>query len=375
MDRGRSLRWAACMGLVTVLLAGTGCTDRSEGAPGPAMSPDARSYLTNALAIMEKNALLRHQIAWADVRRDAFSQARGAQKPADTYNAIRAALQTVGAGHSSLMEPKQAEADLNSSPDGALDGLEGRSMGDRIGYVSLPGVHGSDSAYAQYVRQGREAVARANRPGACGWVVDLRDNSGGNMWPMLAVVAPVLGNGTVGMFVDSDGKKSAWTIENGSPREDGTSFGWGDSAPVAHASAPVAVLTSGETASSGEAVVVAFRGRPATRFFGQYTGGIPTGNAIHRLPDGAMLVLTEVKDADRTGRTYDAPIPPDEETNAIQHTAPARPDQALDAAKNWLLKQGACQWAQGSRTASISESFSNALMRAGGPAILVAHRS
>ncbi|KUO18302.1 hypothetical protein AQJ91_26565 [Streptomyces dysideae] len=48
----------------------------------------------------------------------------------------------------------------------------------------------------------------------------------------------------------------------------------------------------------------------------------PRGNDGHRLPDGALLVLTEVKDADRTGRTYDAPIPP---------------------AKDWLLEQAVCK--------------------------------
>lgn len=67
------------------------------------------------------------------------------------------------------------------------------------------------------------------------------------------------------------------------------------------------------TASAGEAVVVAFRGRPDTRFFGEQTYGVPTGNEPYHLSVGAVLVLTQVKDADRTGRAYDAPIPPDVE--------------------------------------------------------------
>ncbi|MFI5825003.1 S41 family peptidase [Streptomyces rishiriensis] len=69
-----------------------------------------------------------------------------------------------------------------------------------MAYVSLPAVQGSDAAYERYVRQGREAVAKADRPGACGWVVDLRRNHGGNMRPMLAVAGPILGDGKVGMF-------------------------------------------------------------------------------------------------------------------------------------------------------------------------------
>ncbi|MER7485510.1 hypothetical protein ABTY20_06220 [Streptomyces sp. NPDC126497] len=84
------------------------------------------------------------------------------------------------------------------------------------------------------------------------------------MWPMLAVAGPSLGDGDVGSFVDADGRKTVWSIEKGSPRLDGESTGWGTGPPVGGGSAPVAVLTSRSTASSGEAVTVASRGRPDT---------------------------------------------------------------------------------------------------------------
>lgn len=256
-----------------------------------------------------KYAPVRHQVKWAELRRETFSRARAAQKPADTYDAIRFALETAGHAHSTFFDPKQVKEVLEAQPDASSQGPEGRPLGDRVGYVSLPRVQGSDAVYERYVRQGREAVAEADRPGACGWVVDLRHASGGNMWPMLTVVGPVLGNGKVGMFVDPEGKTYPWTIRNGGPRVNGSPFPWGDSAPVADPASPVAVLTGRATASAGEAVTVAFRGRPQTRSFGEDTDGVPTGNREHRLSDGAALVLTEVKDADRTGHSYDAPVP------------------------------------------------------------------
>lgn len=307
------------------------------------MSTAARSYLSKVLDIMERNALLRHQVKWVEVRRQAFSQAQAAQKPSDTYDAIRFALRTVGHGHSSFFDPKQVKEVIEAPPDSSFQGPEARSLGDHVAYVSLPAVQGSDAVYERYVRQGREAVAKTDRPGACGWVVDLRGNHGGNMWPMLAVAGPVLGDGKVGMFMDPDGKKYPWTIQNGSPRENGKPFDWGDSAPVANPAAPVAVLTNGRTASAAEAVAVAFRGRPQTRSFGEDTYGVPTGNNDHRLSDGAVLVLTEVKDADRTGRSYDAPISPDEEIPTMKLRSGADGDQVLQAAKNWLRKQAECQ--------------------------------
>jgi C-terminal processing protease CtpA/Prc len=259
---------------------------------------------------MEDNALRRDHVDWDDIRRSAFTEVGNAQRPADTYQAIEAALGRLGDGHSEFFDPKRAKE--LTGDEQVRQPVEGRALPGRVGYLSLPSARGSEKVFQQYVREGRDAVAKADRPNACGWVIDLRRNRGGNMWPMLAVVGPILGDGDVGSFLDADGKKTVWSIEKGSPRLDGDSTGWGTSPPVGGGSAPVAVLTSRSTASSGEAVTVAFRGRPGTRSFGEDTTGLPTGNAQHRLSDGAILNLTEVMDADRTGRAYDGPIPPDQ---------------------------------------------------------------
>ncbi|MEV0906930.1 S41 family peptidase [Streptomyces hokutonensis] len=303
------------------------------------MAPAARTYLSKALDIMEEHSLLRREVDWADLRKKAFAQARGARKPADTYGAISSALWSLGDEHSTLSEPKPAKEQL-ASPAVDLHELEGRSLKNGIGYLSLPGARGSQEAYDKYVQRGRAAVAKADENGACGWVVDLRSETGGGMWPVLAVVGPILGDGKVGMFVDADGKKYTWSIKNGAPYEDGKSQGWSDARPVVRSSPPVAVLTGQGTASAGEAIVVAFRGRPKTRSFGEPTRGVPTGNKAYRLSDTALINLTEAKDADRTGRTYDEAIPPDEEI-ARNPLARAR-DDVLRAAQDWLLKESAC---------------------------------
>ncbi|SDL42814.1 S41 family peptidase [Streptomyces indicus] len=304
------------------------------------MSAEARSYLSKALNIMEDNALRRDDVDWTELRREAFLQVGSAQHPGDTYPAIATAVSALGDGHSEFFSPDRAKELDSDTP--VRSSVEGRALPGRIGYVQLPGLRGSEQIYKRYVREGRTAVTQANRPTACGWVIDLRRNSGGNMWPMLAVVGPILGDGDVGGFIDANGKKDVWSIEKGSPRLDGETMGWGASAPVGAGSAPVAVLTSRSTASSGEAVTVAFRGRPDTRSFGEQTAGVPTGNAPHRLSDGAVLNLTQAKDADRTGRTYDSPIPPDEEV-VDNPGRSSKGDPVLEAATAWLSAQPACK--------------------------------
>ncbi|MDK1476651.1 S41 family peptidase [Streptomyces sp. 549] len=304
------------------------------------MSAEARSYLSEALTIMEDNALRRDDVDWADVRRAAFAQAGSAKRPVDTHPAVEAALSALEDGHSRFYDPESVANYLEDEAPVRVP-VEGRALPGRVGYLSLPGVQGSEEVSQQYVREGRAALAKADRPKACGWVVDLRRNHGGNMWPMLAVVGPVLGDGDVGAFVDARGKKLVWSMESGIPRLDGESTGWGPSDPIGEGTAPVAVLVNSSTASSGEAVAVAFRGRPATRSFGEATAGVPTSNRPHRLSDGAVLNLTVAKDADRTGRTYDEAIPPDEEV-ADNHGRGSRQDPVMEAATAWLSSQAAC---------------------------------
>ena len=57
---------------------------------------------------------------------------------------------------------------------------------------------------------------------------------------------------------------------------------------------------------------MAFRGRPATRSFGEPTAGVPTGNGQFILPDGAELYLTGGSGVDGTGRAYQTRIRPDQ---------------------------------------------------------------
>jgi C-terminal processing protease CtpA/Prc len=48
-----------------------------------------------------------------------------------------------------------------------------------------------------------------------GWIVDLRGNSGGNMWPMVAGIGPILGEGIIGHFVNSRDLWVAWEYRLG----------------------------------------------------------------------------------------------------------------------------------------------------------------
>jgi carboxyl-terminal processing protease len=310
--------------------------------PTPGMSAEARAYLDQALDLMQQHSINRAQIDWTRLRRAAHTLVANALTPADTYPAIKGALSSLGDGHHSMFLPPDQVAALQSGAlDAANPGPSGKLLDNGLAYLLVPGVVGSAEGVEGYAATVQRLIRELDAAQPCGWVVDLRRNNGGAMWPMLAGIGPLLGEGQPGAFVTPDGQQTPWFYGGGRA-------GYGDSVqtelegavvyPPLDPLPPVAVLTGRTTFSSGEAIAVAFRGRPDTRSFGLETGGLTTANDEFPLSDGAWILLTVSRFADRTGRVYSGPIVPDEIVNPPE----TWPDPVLEAAAAWLLSQPAC---------------------------------
>lgn len=262
---------------------------------------------------------------------------------AGNARALHAAASRVGT-RLLVRSPGGATRSVTTSPREFSSGLPPAAYwaGERVAVLELPAHAGAGMVpgVGGYAALALEALAA--HAGACGWVVDVRLNAGGNMWPMLAAAGPLLGEGELGAFVLKDGERWAWTYESGTVRADGVAMDVARGAPELAPLPPVAVLTSGLTASAGEALAVAFRGRPGARSFGEATAGVPTVNRAFPLPDGATLLLTVGRFADRTGRVYAEPLEPDE-VLPVRWDAYGTPDDPLlQAASAWLLAQRNC---------------------------------
>lgn len=198
-------------------------------------------------------------------------------------------------------------------------------IGGDLGYVFLPATSG-ESTFVQAVEHG---IAAADAPTVCGWIVDLRATTGGNLAPMLQALRAILGDPPIGSAVASDGTRTPWAYPAGTAAP----------APLAHPDAPVALLTSRLTAGAAEGLVVAFRGRARLRTFGEPTWGTPTATDAIALADGAQLQLTTTFDADRTGQTYQGPIAPDEAVPVDWARLGTPADPVIAASAIWLRAQ------------------------------------
>ncbi|HLG65477.1 MAG TPA: S41 family peptidase [Ktedonosporobacter sp.] len=223
---------------------------------------------------------------------------------------------------------------------------EGRLIANKVGYLDLPDLPGNLEHKQLYMAETQRLLREIDQAGVSGWVLDLRRNSGGNMWPMLAGIGSLLGEGECLALVSPwekvpifyrDGKAYAQERWEKLAEEVKNPY------QLQHPLPPVAVLTSSQsTGSSGEFVVLAFRGRPRTRSFGEPTYGVPTGNDLKELSDGAKIFLTSYWGADRTGNVFNGPIPPDHYVKVDWPHFGEKDDPVLQAALQWLWDEESC---------------------------------
>ena len=350
-------------GIVVLLSVCATCLAQSRTTETTKSDPIA--YLSHALDEMQAHALRRGTVDWPRVRAEAFARTAHAETTVDTYDAIRLALASLGDHHSSLhlttslenlelerkaqhpsgQGPNAQQMSFTAfvgryEPEGRLEALGDKTFALIVVTKCLPE---NDRQFVAYETKLQRIVSDLDHSHPAGWVVDLRGNVGGNMWPMLAGIGPVLGEGDdLGEFFNVDGH-SVWRYRDGVAAEvesgKDSPYPPVEGTPYKLAGSPnAAVLIDRSTGSSGEAIAIAFRGRPHTRFFGEHTMGASTVNQTFVLSDGASLWLTIGVQADRSGHQYIDGLSPDEVIQSDDKMLPDGQDPVLQEALRWLSR-------------------------------------
>ncbi len=162
----------------------------------------------------------------------------------------------------SVTRALQATAVSNARTGAAPTAPRGGRVG-RLAQVQVPGFAGGTPVeQVEFAEELKNIIQLHDVGDVCGWVVDLRQNSGGNLWPMLAGLGPLLGGGELAASVYPDGRRVGVWYRDGQA-------GFGDYTQLRvrtpyrlRAPLPVAVLVGPGTASSAEVLAVALRGQP-----------------------------------------------------------------------------------------------------------------
>ena len=281
--------------------------------------PTPQAYGERALAFMD-NGYYSSAEGWQKAKAEAREALQSARSYEETWPILQKALSAAGGKHSRLISP--AGEDQAASEKPALPTVSWDSAEAGIVTIGIP-EYTQNAEQAQQYAQTVIAFLREH-PDAAGVIIDLRGNRGGDLAPMIAALSPLLPDGDVLGTVYSSGMVKTMTLTEGTfSGGSGIAF---ESFKMPE-TVPVAILTDEWTASSGEAVLLAFRGLENVRSFGAPTAGYASTNTVFRLYDGTQIVLTVGADfVPRTGEVFcDEPIEPD-----------VRTDRPEEAAADWI---------------------------------------
>lgn len=265
-------------------------------------------YVKKAVRLMDRHGLFATGEPWKAAKAEAL-----AAKPAtmeEAHAVVCKALEVAGGKHSFIMPADMVTVNVTSEWE-----MPSVELRDGIAVIYLPPFSGNDDEGRRYVQTVLDALPDT----LSGAVIDLRGNSGGNMYPMIAAVHRFL----------PDDLLRFRNRKNSMPVDNDYILNVVGIARQAMIDCPVAILTNELTASSGEATLLCFRGLQNVRVFGTHTAGYASSNVPYPMPDGSQLVLTVGSDVTRTGEEFcDDPIVPDSLT-----------ESPMEEAIAWLLKQ------------------------------------
>lgn len=292
-----------------------------------AMTVAPERLFDTAATLVRERAYYAGRIDWDNAVAELRVAAGKATSTAQVHAQIRALLALLGDNHSFLMPPASPSPSPSLRTGAAPVEAEVRLLGGDVGYVRIPAFASTEvQAQTQFARTAAARIAEHAAGARMGWIVDLRGNTGGNMWPMLAALRALLGTGVVGAARDRQEQLREWHAG------DHVAGLAGDPGPDL-STVRVAVLLDDRTASAGEAVAVAFHGRAGARSFGSATAGQSSANAAFPLPDGSRLALTVALNLDRHGELLSPRVQPDQAAAAGAAT--------LAAAQAWLNTEAA----------------------------------
>lgn len=272
------------------------------------ISPEAEKYLKEVLILLKNKSINKYQINWENLENEVYRVAKNSQTIKDTYPAINYAVALLKDNHSYFTQAIQED---KNSEEKQLPILKDETIHDNIGYIRIPFCIGDENQMELYINTITEKIYQQNNSNKIGWIIDLRDNFGGNMWPMMAAIGSFLDSGSQGYFFDADNKSSEWRYEHGKVYLDTIVLAENKNNFSVFAKNKIAVLIIKQTASSGEAIAVLFKGYKNAKLFGASTYGVSTGCESYTLSDSSRINLAISVFADRNKIKYGASIIPD----------------------------------------------------------------
>lgn len=198
---------------------------------------------------------------------------------------------------------------------------------DNVGYIEVPGTMAASPELAKDFRnEVTKALSEFEGIDLRSVVIDLRRNSGGNMWPAICAFQPML-PAEFGYFLYPDGKKVPWSEASMQVAPLlGAAANCANERSYVSPDVPIYVLLSSETASAGEAIAIALLSRAGSISAGSPTMGLTSANEAVKLEDGSTIVVAASWMAGSDGIARKRPLLPDIQIELPSNVGAQTPD-------------------------------------------------
>ena len=223
------------------------------------------------------------------------------------YKAVRQALTDLGDHHSFLIgTQKTMIKKVNTKQN--IPEIVSMRVDEGIGVVTMSSYFDADPFNELFIEQFHRELEKITPLVNKGWIIDLRNNSGGNVYPMIASISDFISNQNVGGCYYYGTNYPEHLLKNSF---DGQSFRMNDqlifsykkSYPIGTITLPTVVLIGEKTGSSGEGLALTLERQPNVILAGQSTFGLATGNEFMALPDDlGHYMLTICHDLDKNDK-------------------------------------------------------------------------
>jgi hypothetical protein len=305
-----------------------------------------KATLIKVFEAVKQSSVYRHQVNWDELETNVLKESSSSLGFKDFKRRVKLLFSSIGDKHAALfINGKSIRAIdtpmvvLRSALVGQLKRthpeLHTQTLENKYGYILVPSNSTKDNLQklAQAI-QDSLCKLMSERPD--GIIIDLRVNEGGSIYPLFTGLHQLIGDGVFGAFTNFDGtSKTNWKLKKGKFYQREKIVASVKPNCSGSKKIKVAVLLSQITASAGEMLAIALKGRKNTIFIGEKTYGLTTGNVTFRI-DGYLLALSASFTEDRTGKIYRSSVIPDIEMIEGDNFSDISKDKKVLEAIKWF---------------------------------------
>lgn len=211
----------------------------------------------------------------------------------DVYKGIEQVINLIDDEHSFFLYPGD-KSNFLTNDSIQIPEIKSDILGGNIGYIKILGFAGNDSLSTLYSLKIRESIQLLdNHSNLNGWIIDLRNNTGGKIGMIPLGISPLYKNSIIGLSFKNDGTllqhrllKDTYYYGNKSVMSLNTSD------TLNNKNKKIAVLVNENTASQGEFAALSLKFQNNTKIFGAKTKGLTSDVQTYQFTSGAFLGIS-----------------------------------------------------------------------------------